>query len=339
MDGQILNQKGIGTTVNDIYPDCIKSNNNKIYLICNTLSDTISGDKTDVGFGLGGDLWLIELDQNLNILNDKCYGGTGIEEFPRVHEINNSLYITGQSNSNPSGNKTAPKYTLQGRDGWLVKLESNLSVEWDRTYGGFGHEQIGDIYQNGNGNFILSLISNSIPSGNKTSVRYGTGFDSWLVITDGSGNVITQETYGGIDDEGGSIFTPYLNSEQVLIMSAVTASGSTGNKTVTLNGIFDTWIIEIDASNFLNVEKIEETQSTISVYPNPFSEKVNFDFNELKEEAILSLFSIEGQLIYETKIVKGSSTFSWTPSNVDQFFIYKLTSNSFQHTGKITNAK
>lgn len=332
-DGQILNQKNIGTTSDDKFPNCVKSNNH-LYLVCVTQSDTISGDKTDPGFGFGGDIWLVKLDLSLNIIQDKCFGGTGTEEFPKIVKINNNFYISSNSNSNPSGNKTAPNYSLIGRDGWVINIDENLNIIWDKSYGGNADERIGKVFQNINGNLVLSLSSQSIPSGNKTSPRYGMSYDCWVLITDNIGNIVAQVTYGGTEDEYGGV-SPFLNSNNELLLIANSSSGISGNKTVPTNGNGDAWIAKIDASNFLNTEKITNTSSTISVYPNPFTDKVHFDFNDLREDAVLTLFSADGKKIFETAIVKGQTTFSWSPENAEQFFLYQLKGNSFQHQGKV----
>ena len=181
----------------------------------------------------------------------------------------------------------------------------------------------------------MSSCSNSPISGNITLGSFNNSYDAWVNITHPNGNILTQNVFGNNDDEFGFGFIENPYNSRELLLNYGSSSNLSGNKTVTGNGNLDAWLAKIDASNFLNTEKIDNSTSTISVYPNPFSDQLNFDFGSLPEDAILTLYSVDGKKIVEATIPKGTSTYSWSPKNTEQFFLYQLKGNSYLHQGKV----
>ena len=138
-DGHIIKQKSIGTNPSDFLDVKMiaqkSTSNNHTYAI-GCAGYGISGSKTDIGFGQN-DAWVLELDENLNIVQDKCFGGTG-NELRNCNLIlkDNNIFISVSSESGLSGNKTSPNSVSVGNgaaDIWLLKLNQNLAIQWDKS--------------------------------------------------------------------------------------------------------------------------------------------------------------------------------------------------------------
>ncbi len=235
-----------------------------------------------------------------------------------------------------SGNKTAPYMGNSGPfpafDYWLIKTDTNFNIIWDKTYGGLHEDNGGGIAYLSYNRLLLNGSSSSVPGGNKTALKYG-GLDAWLLIIDTLGDIIAQETYGGDQDD---YITPSPTSTNgVFYMSGNSLSGISGNKTVPTNGGWDAWLMEIDASGFLNTESIEGVQTTISVYPNPSNGKVNLKFNDLEEDVYITFYTVEGRIIMEDKIISNSIHKSYDLSTVNQVVFYQVKGERINHSGRI----
>jgi hypothetical protein len=78
-------------------------------------------------------------------------------------------------------------------DYWIVKLDKNSNIEWQKTYGGSGDDRPKTIANTRNG-YIVAGESRSGPSGNKReNIKEGT--DLWVINLDSSGNELWQKSY------------------------------------------------------------------------------------------------------------------------------------------------
>lgn len=338
--GQIIQQKGIGSDSFESFPEIVKSSiNDHIYVMCYT-DGSASGDKTDPGFG-SDDVWVIELDQNWNVLRDKCFGGNGVDQKKHQNIIiaGNNIYLSSHSSSPISGNKTvAPFYNFPTVfDYWLLKLDLELNLIWDKVYGGTGSDMPTSMFMNNNGNLVLGGVSQANASGNKTSQNFNTTGsptnDGWVLILDDNGNILQQSTYGGGDDDFVT-FQPFGDSNTDMLLLSNSKSPISGNKTVGTYGDYDIWLAKIDGSDFLNTPSINEN-SKILVYPNPFNDEVHFNFGEIKGNCQLSFYSMDGKLIHSETVTSGVTQKTVNIPNGQHVVLYELKNEDFIQTGKL----
>ena len=212
-DGAIVQQKTIGTISPEYYLNDVKVSSSGKIIIKGGAWCGLSGDKTDFGYsspnsgGISTNMWVITLDQNLNILNDKCFGSGGEGGSGSMLLTDSAYYFAVDSNTGIGGNKTAPNRgcinSNNCSDYWVVKTDTNLNIIWDQSFGGNNNDYPANIAFFTSDKLILSGISNSEESGNKTTQQYG-GFDDWfLILNKIDGTIVTQKTYGGTSDESG----------------------------------------------------------------------------------------------------------------------------------------
>ena len=73
-----------------------------------------------------------------------------------------------------------------GADGWIVKLDANGSVQWQKTYGGRGFEGFTTIAASPRGYYVGGMVNMQQPEQN-----------AWVLEIDPAGNIIWQEFFDG----------------------------------------------------------------------------------------------------------------------------------------------
>lgn len=283
--GEITRQKIIGSENHDNI-NVVSKTSNGHYFVSIEAGNGISGDKTDFGYG-GNDIWLIELDENLDIVRDKCFGGNNLDHRGAIYETDEYYYMTASSHSGISGNKTEDAFG-SSQDIWLIKMDKDLNIIWDRTIGGLSYDHGIDVFMNANGKLVLYGTSGSLANGNKTSPRYGVSRDLWIVLLSQDGELLEQFTVGGDSDDWGRVFPHPTDASKLLFCASTDSPAGTGNKTAGVIGGADIWLGVIDASNVLGITDVEATIGEVFVYPNPANEMLNIRFNETETKIWLT---------------------------------------------------
>jgi hypothetical protein len=180
--GVITWQKSIGSKGID-NPAGLQQTFDGGYVIGGTSRSGVSGDKTQPSRGLT-DYWIVKTDALGNIESDRTIGGNDFDNFSSIVQTLDSGYlVSGTSSSGISGEKTE---AIRGEtDVWMVKLNKNSAIQWDKTIGGTNQEiplltQALEIKRN---KYVMGCASTSDFSGDKTKPTRGDA-DYWLVYLD-----------------------------------------------------------------------------------------------------------------------------------------------------------
>ncbi len=332
LNGEIVQQKTIGSENDETFNEICLTANNKIIIKGGALAGT-SGDKTDPGFG-AQNMWVVVLDQQLNILQDKCFGGGNEVGFTGgVTFTNDAFYFSVTTSSGVLGNKTAPN--RGSYDYWVIKTDANLNIIWDQSYGGSLSDYSYHLFHAEWNKLVVSGNSQSSISGNKTTPNHGLN-DIWvLVLNENNGSIIYQETFGGNSIDLG-IVKKSAKNETRLFLESSSQSNNSWNKTTVNHGGYDFWMVDLDASDFLATEALDAEGTAISVYPNPFKDQLTFKFEQLKEAVTLSITTLDGKVIHAQTLQPTSNSIeiNWQAPN-EQFFIYSIKGEKINYTGKL----
>jgi hypothetical protein len=130
------------------------------------------------------DFWIIKLDAKGGEMWQKTIGGSGQEKLQSITRTADGGYLLGGSSS--SGKSVADAKGTEDKNGksedsrgnldyWIVKLDKNGAVEWQKTMGGLYVDELKSIEQTKDGGYILGGYSNSPASGEKTDTNIGIG--------------------------------------------------------------------------------------------------------------------------------------------------------------------
>ena len=177
---------------------CISRTLDGGYIVGGSSSSGKSGDKTEGNFG-NLDYWIVKLNASGTIEWQKTYGGKSFDQLKTVEQTKDGGYILGgYSNSPASGNKQSDN--IGTGDYWIIKTDKAGAIEWQRTLGGDGDDNLTSLIQSRNGGYVLGGSSSSNPSHDKSRANT-KGTDFWIVRLDDEGQTLWQETYnyGAVD--------------------------------------------------------------------------------------------------------------------------------------------
>ena len=107
---------------------------------------------------LDGDYWVIKLSPSGDIEWQKAYGGVGPDDAQPLLPTDDGGYLL--SGSTESFGSTTENV-------WLVKLDGDGEVEWERIYGGGGEDEIISLISVSHGGYLAVGGSDSYSSGEK----------------------------------------------------------------------------------------------------------------------------------------------------------------------------
>ncbi|WP_431608867.1 T9SS type A sorting domain-containing protein [Chryseobacterium sp. 'Rf worker isolate 10'] len=185
---------------------------------------------TDLGFFVAGniqnsskgygskDVFITRLDKDGKELSQSILGGRGLDEVEKmiptrdggallgIYSRSTSVKTNNQQstiNTNTPSERTATHNLVSATskqsdnfgegDYWIVKLDKNGKVEWEKNFGGKGDDHIRTLALTSSG-FIIGGESRSERSGNKT-VGIEEGTDLWLISLNERGDEQWQKSY------------------------------------------------------------------------------------------------------------------------------------------------
>ncbi|TKK65547.1 hypothetical protein FC093_19715 [Ilyomonas limi] len=179
--GSIEWDKAFGGTQTDFF-ESLQQTADGGYILGGASFSNKSHEKSQNSRGLI-DYWIIKLDVAGNIQWDKTIGGNNTDFLRTLQQTSDGGYILGGESLSPiSGEKTE-----NGRgdtDYWIVKLNSNGKVQWDKTIGGSNEDACYAVSEIKKNHYVVGGYSYSGISGDRTGGNRGKvdkTADYWLV--------------------------------------------------------------------------------------------------------------------------------------------------------------
>ena len=168
------------------------------YLIVAYSESGISGDRLDPLKGTN-DIWVIKTDNNGNLEWQKTIGSLSIDRPTSALYTSDGGYLIGaHSVSDANGDKTEESNGLS--DYWIIKLDLNGNIIWDRSIGGSRTETLTVIKETPDNGYVLGGHSDSNTSGDKSDDGQGN-MDFWVVKINQSGDVQWDRTMGDVGED------------------------------------------------------------------------------------------------------------------------------------------
>ena len=193
----------------------------------------------------GGDYWAVKLDSNGTKQWRRFFGGSSTDTAYDVIETDDNGYlIVGLSDSKDvdiTSNKGA-------YDFWVVKVDSNGTLVWEKSYGGSETDQAYGIAKSSNGNFIITGDSRS--NNIDVNSNYGSS-DIWTIMINPLGEIIWKKNYGGSSFDTSKAVISSRNGGYYIVGN----SRSADNDVSSNKGNNDVWVLKVDDSGNIEWKK------------------------------------------------------------------------------------
>jgi hypothetical protein len=143
----------------------------------------VSGQNDSSRYAEIGGLWILKLHPSGEIQWQKTYGGEKDDYARSIQQTSDGGYIVAGGTAS---------FGAGSGDDWVMKLDPEGAIEWQKTIGGEGQDFARSIRQTSDGGYIVA--------GTTYSFGLGDG-DIWVLKLDESGNIEWQKTYGGYGKE------------------------------------------------------------------------------------------------------------------------------------------
>lgn len=218
------------------------------YILGGSSFSSISGNKTEISRG-SKDYWIIKLNATGSIEWQKTIGGSNIDLLSSIEQtIDEGYILAGSSFSDISGEKT--EIHFGDNDYWVVKLDAEGNIQWQKTFGGFAEDKMKIAKQTTDGGYILAGYSFSMDNGNKTEPNRGGSElhpDYWVIKLNSIGDLQWQKVIGGIEDDFFGELC--LAADNGFLLAGYSKSNATGDKSENLLGGYgDYWIVKLDST-------------------------------------------------------------------------------------------
>lgn len=230
------------------------------------------------------DYWVLKIDFNGNKLWDRNYGGHGAE-FATSSIITNdgNIIITGRTHSNNPG--------VDNNDCWIIKINQNGELLWDKKYGGSDFDNSTKIIETDNEELLIVGYSSS--SDGDLSFNDGKN-DFWLLHLNKDGDLLNSSSFGGSGEDRLELI--HIADGKIIL------AGSSYSNDFDLsfnNGFSDIWFGEIGFTTSI-IESSREAR--IKYFPNPTNGALYLEIDIFQNESVISfsLFTLDGQLIKST---------------------------------------
>jgi gliding motility-associated-like protein len=245
-DGSIEWQKCLGGDYMETGAD-IRQTPDGGYIVAGTGS---SKNCSITGNHGGLDYWVVKLDSKGDIKWQKMLGGSANEYAYSIDITNDGGYVvTGETESNDGDVKG--NHGL--RDYWVVKLDGNGILQWQKCLGGSKDEESYSIRATNDGGCIVAGYTES--SDGDVTTNYGKR-DYWVAKLNNTGNLQWQKSLGGSEFDGA--WSVQLTPDGGYIVAGYSSSND-GNVSGNHNGLGpgdqDFWVVKLGSDGTLQWQK------------------------------------------------------------------------------------
>jgi len=191
-NGKELWRNSYGSLGSDFsYGGIIQKSDESGYIVVGSVSEASLNVSTLIGGGGNKDIWIFEINNNGELINEETFGGSGNDKAKKILLSNEGFLILAETFSS-DGNING--YNCCESDIWLFEIDNNLNFLTGKTFGNDNYDYAEDIIEMSPDNFILGGTVSM--AGGDVSSSLGS-LDIWIAnISWPSGQINWDKTLG-----------------------------------------------------------------------------------------------------------------------------------------------
>jgi hypothetical protein len=177
----------------------------------NSMGGDVSANKGDM------DAWLIGMNADGNMLWEKSIGGTNEDWLFNIKLGGNGTFLMAGWTKSDDHNVS---FNHGGKDAWLVKVNDQGSILWEKTFGGTGDDFALDATPVSDGGTIF--CGQVVGNDGDASDRPAPGHTAWLVKLNTAGNIAGKLYIGASENDFGRVAIEAANGDYLFCGTTAT---------------------------------------------------------------------------------------------------------------------
>jgi hypothetical protein len=290
---------------------------------------------------------LTKFDADMNVQWQRCYGGNNHDAIVGILELDDGYIFSGSTEST-----NIPGHKGNG-DVWVVRIDFDGNIVWQKAFGGSIGEAGNKIFQTDDNGFIVAgntYSNNGDVSGNHSMSEHYP--DIWMFKINSVGELQWQQCFGGGGREEISRGVVRKSDNNFVIAATTNLGPSYDVGCAPYGGVWDKdfWVFEILKDDTVNIVTAQVEAEKVRVYPNPAKDYVQFEVHSSKfparlrqqagkfEVGELRLFDVFGREVARKDITSEQTVLdvSVLPGGV---YFYRVALEEISYSGKIVIQK
>lgn len=189
-------KKCIGGTGGEYYPSIIETYDGNYLISAETFSndEDVSGNHDpNCSTTWKTDAWIVKLDNLGNIIWQKCFGGSDFDAGQALIQTYDGGFVFAGYTASYDGDLFNQNFYENTFQGWIVKIDSIGTIQWQKLIGGLGEDFLYSIQLTSDSGFIVAGVTTS----HDGDVIGNYGVESaWVVKLSNTGSIQWQKCIG-----------------------------------------------------------------------------------------------------------------------------------------------
>ncbi len=213
---------------------------------------------------------MVKIDLNGNFIWTKKIGAFGGGDYPSgiLPTDDGGYFLSVRLTSQIGGTGDASNYHGGPADFWLVKLNGNGDIIFEKNYGGSDLDVPYAIAYDSNQNIYMAGLTRST---NFEASRQGFGLaDYWLIKINQDGDTLYTKRFGGSAND---FCSAMALSPDGKILYLIGGTDSNDGMIQGFKGARDLWLLNLEYESSLSIQQINNLNK-LKIFPNPNSGQI-----------------------------------------------------------------